>query len=117
VYEDSGWDEQEMLHVTEALQHMLRQQEPHPAIVMDRYWNVVLTNTSAPRFFNNFVDLSARLQPRNLLHLMFDPAGMRAFIVNIVTQELRIESMFPLDETTESHHARDENSCSNSRIS
>jgi transcriptional regulator with XRE-family HTH domain len=187
-YEECGWDEQQQLHVTDALRRMLRQHEPYPAIVMDRYWNVVLTNTSAPRFFNSFVDLSARPQPRNLLHLMFDPAGMRPFIVNweevaktliqrvsreavgrvldekshalvgdllaypgtrpdwrtpngsrspadppvvpirfdkdgetlsylsmlttlatpqtIVTQELRIESMFPLDETTEAHHAR-----------
>src|SRR5262249_49655701 len=53
-----------------------------PAVVMDRYWNVVLTNAAAPRFFGSFVDLSARPTPRNLLHLMFDPAGMRPFIVN-----------------------------------
>ncbi len=61
---------------------MLRQQEPFPAIVMDRHWNVVLTNKAAPQFFGRFVDLAARPNPRKLLHLMFDPAGMRPFIGN-----------------------------------
>jgi hypothetical protein len=41
-----------------------------------------MTNEAAPRFFNCFIDLAARLSPRNLLHLMFDPAGMRPFIAN-----------------------------------
>jgi hypothetical protein len=49
---------------------------------MDRYWNVVLTNSAAPHFFSSFVNLSARPTPRNLLHLMFDPEGMRPFILN-----------------------------------
>jgi hypothetical protein len=82
MYEDAGWDEQGLRSVTDALSRMLRQHEPYPALVMDRYWNVLQTNTAAPRFFNSFVDLSARPQPRNLLHLMFDPAGMRSFVAN-----------------------------------
>jgi len=77
IYADAAWDEPEMQPVTAALQRMLRQQEPFPAVVMDRYWNVVMTNEAAPRFFGAFVDLEARPKPRNLLHLMFDPAGMR----------------------------------------
>jgi len=82
MYPDAGWDEAEMRRVTEALKRLLRQHEPFPAVVMDRYWNVVLTNAAAPRFFGSFVDLAARPTPRNLLHLMFDPEGMRPFIVN-----------------------------------
>jgi transcriptional regulator with XRE-family HTH domain len=82
MYPDAGWDDAEMRRVTEALNRLLRQHEPFPAFVMDRYWNVVLTNASAPRFFGSFVDLSARPMPRNLLHLIFDPEGMRPFIVN-----------------------------------
>ena len=26
--------------------------EPHPALVLDRYWNAVRTNEAAPRFFS-----------------------------------------------------------------
>jgi transcriptional regulator with XRE-family HTH domain len=82
MYPAASWDDAEMHRVTEALKRLLRQHEPFPAIVLDRYWNVVLTNEAAPRFFGSFVDLCARPTPRNLLHLMFDPAGMRPFIVN-----------------------------------
>jgi hypothetical protein len=41
---------------------------------------VIRTNQAAPRFFGSFVDLEARPKPRNLLDLMFDPAGMRPFV-------------------------------------
>ena len=61
---------------------MLRQHEPFPALVMDRYWNVLMTNQAAPRFFGRFIDLSARQSPRNMLELMFDPEGMRPFIAD-----------------------------------
>jgi hypothetical protein len=47
---------------------------------MDRYWNVLMTNESAPRFFNCFIDMSQRKGPRNMLHLVFDPNGMRPFV-------------------------------------
>jgi len=82
IYSDGAWDSREMKSVTHALQRLLRQHDPFPAVVMDRYWNVLMTNDSAPRFFNRFVDLDARQGPRNILHLMFDPAGMRPFVAN-----------------------------------
>ena len=82
IYAEGVWDAPEMQRVTGALKRMLRQHEPFPALVMDRYWNVLMTNEAAPRFFSRFIDLAARPAPRNLLHLMFDPAGMRPFIAN-----------------------------------
>ena len=82
TYEESSWEAPEMAAVTKAIDRMLLQQEPHPALVLDRYWNVIKTNKAAPRFFGSFVDLEARERPRNLLDLMFDPAGMRPFVEN-----------------------------------
>jgi transcriptional regulator with XRE-family HTH domain len=82
IYQESAWDALEMQSVTNALGRILRQHEPFPAVVMDRYWNVLMTNESAPRFFNCFIDMAARKGQRNMLHLMFDPAGMRPFIGN-----------------------------------
>jgi transcriptional regulator with XRE-family HTH domain len=73
-------DAEQMAVVTRAIDRMLQQHEPHPALVLDRYWNVIRTNEAAPRFFGSFVDLEKRPKPRNLLHLMFDPAGMRPFV-------------------------------------
>ncbi|MHB1304783.1 MAG: helix-turn-helix domain-containing protein [Acidiphilium sp.] len=82
IYPDVAWDGPEMATVTRVLTRMLHQQEPFPALVMDRYWNVLMTNQAAPLFFGQFCDLSARQSPRNMLELMFDPAGMRPFIAD-----------------------------------
>jgi transcriptional regulator with XRE-family HTH domain len=82
LYSDQTLDAPVMNSITKALQRMLRQHEPFPAIVMDRHWNVLMTNDAAPQFFNCFIEIAARPSPRNLLHLMFDPAGVRPFIAN-----------------------------------
>ena len=37
VYSEGAWDAQEMKSVTNVLERMLRQHEPFPAVVMDRY--------------------------------------------------------------------------------
>lgn len=81
-YSDAALDAPAMTSINRALQRMLRQHEPFPAIVMDRYWNVLMTNDAAPQLFSCFIDMSARPHPRNLLHLMFDPDGMRPFVAN-----------------------------------
>jgi transcriptional regulator with XRE-family HTH domain len=80
VHLESSWDAPEMAIVTRAIDLMSRQHEPHPALVMDRFWNVLKTNDASPRFFGSFMDLSKWPKPRNLLDLMFDPDGMRPFI-------------------------------------
>jgi hypothetical protein len=80
VYEEPAWDIRQMATVTKAIDRVLLQQEPHPELLLDRYWNVIKTNQPAPRFFGSFVDVDARPQPRKLLDLMFDPAGMRRFV-------------------------------------
>ena len=80
LYNEQSMDAEQMAIVTQAIDRMLEQHEPHPALVLDRYWNVIRTNQAAPQFFGSFIDLQARPKPRNLLDLMFDPAGMRPFI-------------------------------------
>ncbi|EJC83093.1 putative transcriptional regulator [Rhizobium leguminosarum bv. trifolii WSM2297] len=82
IYTEGGIEDAEMKSVRDALKRMLVQHEPFPAVVMDRYWNVAMTNDATLRFFNSFIDMAAREKPRNLLHLIFDPAGLRPFIPN-----------------------------------
>lgn len=82
MYSEAPWNAQEMQGVIRALERIVRQHEPFPAIVMDRHWNVLMTNAAAPRFFGHFIDMGARKGPRNMLHLMFDPQGMRPFVHN-----------------------------------
>ena len=69
-YSEQSMDAEQMAVVTQAIDEMLHQHEPHPAFVLDRYWNVILTNEAAPRFFGSFVDLEKRpkpLRPQNAL--------------------------------------------------
>jgi len=79
-YTEQSMNAEQMAIVTRAIDRMLQQHEPHPALVLDRHWYVVRTNDAAPRFFGSFIDLEKRPKPRNLLDLMFDPAGMRPFV-------------------------------------
>jgi len=74
----------ELDHVRRALQFILRQQEPYPALVIDSVWNVVMRNTAADRIFRPFrgpTNLS-RAHAGNALHSTFHPDGLRRFIVN-----------------------------------
>ncbi|MDR5781947.1 helix-turn-helix transcriptional regulator [Caballeronia sp. LZ065] len=82
MYSEAPWSAQEMQGVIRALERVVRQHEPFPAIVMDRHWNVLMTNDAAPRFFSSFIDMAARKGPRNMLHLMFDPHGMRPHMMH-----------------------------------
>ena len=82
IYSEAAWNGPEMKSITSVLERMLRQHEPFPAVVMDRYWNVLMANDSTPRFFNSFTEMAMQKSPRNILHLMFDPERMRPFIAN-----------------------------------
>jgi transcriptional regulator with XRE-family HTH domain len=82
LYSHAAWNADEMKSIGKALDRMIAQHEPYPAMVMDRYWNVLRTNDAAPQFFGCFIDMSARPSPRNMLHLMFDPKGLRPFIAD-----------------------------------
>src|ERR1700730_9621194 len=51
LYGEQGMDAGQMAIVTRAIDRMLQKHEPHPALVLDRHWNVIRTNQAAPRFF------------------------------------------------------------------
>jgi transcriptional regulator with XRE-family HTH domain len=74
----------ELAHVQRALEFILRQQEPYPAIVVDAGWNVVLSNAAAARIFGLFQGPLAAdpVLGRNAMHLTCHPEGLRRFIVN-----------------------------------
>jgi len=99
AYRDEPLDAPLMQQVERAVNRLLHQHEPFPALVIDRYWNVAGTNQAAPVFFSRFIDLEARPKPRNLLHLMFDPKGMRPHILRFeetargLLQRLRREAV------------------------
>jgi hypothetical protein len=71
----------------QALDFMLRQQAPFPALVVDRLWNLVRFNEPAAGFMTWLLGLPpGSVIPRdgsiNVLRLMLDPAGLRPRLVN-----------------------------------
>jgi transcriptional regulator with XRE-family HTH domain len=84
IYRESGLDSPEMAQFRRALDFILRQQEPFPAIVLDRYWNILLGNEGTGRFMGLFMTSEAivALGPPNGLRLIFHPQALRPYIVN-----------------------------------
>lgn len=84
LYRESGIAEPQMAHVRRALDFILERQEPFPALVVNRRWDLLLTNRGAQRLMRHLpLDLAA-LGPlaRNAMHMLFHPGGLRRYVVN-----------------------------------
>jgi transcriptional regulator with XRE-family HTH domain len=84
IYRETGLDAPEMAQVRRALGFMLRQQEPYPAMVLDRHWNILMTNEATGRVMGLFLDpaAAAAVGRPNAMRLSYHPQGLRPFIVN-----------------------------------
>jgi transcriptional regulator with XRE-family HTH domain len=84
MYQESALDAPELVEVRSALDAILEQQEPYPALVMDRDWDIRYTNTAAARFFG-FLRAGKTASPpgpANVLRRMFHPDGVRPYVTN-----------------------------------
>ena len=85
VYRETALDAPQMADVKRALDFMLRQQEPFPALVVDGHWNLLMGNQGAQRLMARFVspeDVAAVPGRPNAMRLFYHPRGMRPYIVN-----------------------------------
>jgi hypothetical protein len=82
LYRQTGLESPDASQVRAAVERMLEAQEPHPAVVMDRHWNVVTTNAAAGAFFGWLLGNREVEEPPNVIRLMFDPNGLRSFVRN-----------------------------------
>ena len=84
IYRETALDAPGMAQVRRALEFILKQQEPYPAIVLDRRWNVLQANGGMLRLLDLFVDpvVLKDLGPPNAMRLMFHPGAFRPHIVN-----------------------------------
>ena len=91
LYGETALDEPRMSQVRAVIEVMLRANEPRSALAHDRHWNVVMANEAFIRFVTvvtgrapaGLVPSAVTSPPRlNLLHLLFDPAGLRKVVVN-----------------------------------
>lgn len=66
--------------VAKAVELMIAQQEPYPAFVIDRHWNILRANAAAARL-ERFA-LGRPSAHRNMLRQFFDPDDLRGAVVN-----------------------------------
>jgi len=81
LYRETGLDAPEMVLARRAVEFILAQQEPYPAIVVDRHWNVLLANEATRRFTAMLLERPP-VGDVNALRMAFDPQGLRPFIEN-----------------------------------
>lgn len=84
IYRETSLDVPEFVQVRRAVDFMLRQQEPYPAIVLDRHWNIVMANEAMTRLTRLFLSPQEALAAGapNIMRLTYHSKGLRSWIVN-----------------------------------
>jgi transcriptional regulator with XRE-family HTH domain len=83
VYRATKLEAPALAQARRALDFVLRQQEPYPAIVIDRHWNILQANGGTARLVELFLEPSAAADlGLNAMRLMLHPRGFRSHIVN-----------------------------------
>ena len=81
-YRESSLEDEEMSAVRAALDAILTNHEPYPAVVVDRCWNVVAGNRGMALLMDGIPP--ELLAPRpNVFRLALHPAGLAARLVNL----------------------------------
>jgi transcriptional regulator with XRE-family HTH domain len=79
-YTETDLSTAQMAPVRRAIEFILRQQEPYPALVTNRHWDVLLTNEALIRLFGRMRGGPPR--HGNVMRQVFDPEDMRPFVAN-----------------------------------
>jgi transcriptional regulator with XRE-family HTH domain len=96
-YTERGLAEPDLNAVSQALNRVLTAQEPYPAVVVNRWWELVAANAGIG-LFTGQVNPELLEPPVNVLRLSLHPDGMAP--MDITVEELAIESFYPADEST-----------------
>ncbi len=80
VFSESELSAPEMAALRRAAEAILEQQEPFPAFVANRYWDILMVNGAMQRFMGALKPEGPR--HANVLLQIFDPEDMRPFIAN-----------------------------------
>ncbi|HEV7445343.1 MAG TPA: helix-turn-helix transcriptional regulator, partial [Steroidobacteraceae bacterium] len=79
-YTETDLSTAQMAPVRRAIEFILKQQEPYPALVTNRHWDVLLTNDALLRLFGRMRGGPPR--HGNMMRQVFDPEDMRPFVAN-----------------------------------
>ena len=82
MFRERPLDDPQLAAARAAVDTILKGHEPHPAIAIDRHWNLVATNRAVAPFL---VDVAPALHapPVNVLRLSLHPQGMAPRIANL----------------------------------
>jgi transcriptional regulator with XRE-family HTH domain len=80
-YPETALGTPQLERVGRAIAFILDQQEPYPAFVLNRRWDVLMANRAAMRV-NGFVMRGRPSAHANMIRQIFDPADLRAAVVN-----------------------------------
>jgi transcriptional regulator with XRE-family HTH domain len=82
LYSAGALEAPQLDRVESAFSSMLAQQEPFPAVVMNRSWNILRANGGATRLFGDLLAPAPIPEPANLLRLMIEPGPIRDAVSN-----------------------------------
>jgi transcriptional regulator with XRE-family HTH domain len=80
-YPETALATPEMTQVRRAIEFILVQQEPYPAFVLNRHWDVLMANSAAARV-NGFVMRGRASAHTNMIRQIFDPNDLRPAVEN-----------------------------------
>jgi transcriptional regulator with XRE-family HTH domain len=116
VYRETALHEPAMAEITEALRLVLRQNEPFPAVALDKHWNLVMANAAwlgtlallaGGEAAGGLEPYALATPPRlNVLRILFAPHGLRPHVANWaelardVLARVRREAAFEGDRET-----------------
>ncbi|WP_266168549.1 helix-turn-helix domain-containing protein [Dyella subtropica] len=80
-YPESALATPELAQMRRAIEFILAQQEPYPAFLLNRHWDVLMANQAAMRI-NHFVMRGRPSAHQNMLRQIFDPDDFRQAVAN-----------------------------------
>ena len=83
LYAERPLDDPAMRAAHEAVELILRAHTPHPALAVDRHWNMVAANASIAALLVGVADVALLAPPVNVLRLSLHPRGLAPHIANL----------------------------------
>jgi transcriptional regulator with XRE-family HTH domain len=80
THRETGLAQPEMALINRAIEFILKQQEPYPALVLNRHWDITRANEGAAAFMNFVFDTPP--DDPNMIRQIFSDHLLRPFIAN-----------------------------------
>jgi len=108
AYSRMDIEQPEMKPVKDALEIILANHMPYPAVVFDWDWNILMANEAQQKMTQILCDIQPNFpQTPNILELLFDPNGFKPFIENwdevasLILQRLHREKIMYQDRLSD----------------